>query len=46
MENGIEDEIQKVQEVIREESSITNRLKSQYQKLYEILCSTASRNIH
>ena len=46
MEKDIESQIIHVQEEIRTESSVNNRLKTQYQKLYEILCSTVSRNIH
>ena len=46
MQRDIESQILHVQEQIRTESSVNNRLKTQYQKLYEILCSTVSRNIH
>ena len=46
MEHDVEDQISKVQEELRHESSVNNKLRTQYQKLYEIICSTASRNIH
>lgn len=45
MERGIEDQIAKVQDDIRAESSVNNKLKTQYQKLYELLCSNISRNV-
>ena len=46
MEKDIESQISHIQELIRIESSANNKLKTQYQKFYEILCSTVSRNVH
>jgi hypothetical protein len=45
MEKDIESQISHIQEVIRNETSVNNKLKGQYQKFYEILCSTVSRNV-
>lgn len=43
---GLEGEISKVQEELRFEQGKTSKLKGQYQRLYELLCSSASKNIH
>lgn len=38
--------INKLNEEIRGEQSKAGRLKNAYQKLYELLCSATSKNIH
>lgn len=46
MEKDIEAQIAHVQELLRTETSANNKLRAQYQRFYEILCSTVSRNVH
>lgn len=44
--DGLHEEISKAQEELRFEQSKNNKLKAQYQKLYELLCSATGKNIH
>jgi hypothetical protein len=43
---GLAREIAGVQDDLRIEQSNTTRLKTQYQRLYELLCSAATKNLH
>ena len=43
---GIAREITAIQEDLRLEQSTTTRLKTQYQRLYELLCSATTKNLH
>ena len=43
---GLQREISALQEDLRIELSTTTRLKAQYQRLYEMLCSSTTTNIH
>lgn len=43
---GLTKEILNVQEELRFEQTTTNKLKNQYQRLYELLCSAATKNLH
>ena len=43
---GLTREITRVQDELRLELSSTNRLKTQYQRLYELLCSATIKNLH
>ena len=43
---GLPREISTLQEDLRIEMSTTTRLKTQYQRLYELLCSSTTKNIH
>lgn len=43
---GLGKEITEIQEELRFEQTTTNRLKTQYQRLYELLCSAATTNLH
>lgn len=35
-----------MQEELRFEQSTTTKLKTQYQRMYELLCSAATKNLH
>ena len=41
----IQEDINRVMEMIRKENASNAKLKHQYQKLYELLCSATSKNI-
>jgi hypothetical protein len=43
---GLAREISSVQEELRLEMATTTRLKTQYQRLYELLCSASITNLH
>ncbi len=43
---GLAKEITDVQEELRFEQSNTTKLKTQYQRMYELLCSAATKNLH
>jgi hypothetical protein len=43
---GLAKEINEIQEELRFEQSTTTKLKTQYQRLYELLCSAATKNLH
>ena len=43
---GLSREIVSVQDDLRVEQSSCSRLKSQYHRLYELLCSSTTKNIH
>ena len=46
MLEGIEEETNRTQEEVRFYQSTNTKLKNQYQKLYEVLCSATSKHIH
>lgn len=43
---GLAKEIANIQEELRFEQSTTTKLKTQYQRMYELLCSAATTNLH
>lgn len=43
---GLSQEISSIQDQLRLEQSTTTRLKTQYQRLYELLCSATSKDLH
>lgn len=43
---GLTRDIARVHDELRMELSTTTRLKTQYQRLYELLCSATTKNLH